>query len=126
MVRPLQRGTWHQHRITKQAFPRDAPYGWGNYPYDYWNIWVNHAGPEPFTEEPTLEMLMQQYEVIVFKHCFPVSDIGENSGPAEITSSDKTLANYRLQYAALKENWGPADEIYRLDGCGAGAGGNQS
>lgn len=91
------------YQITEQAFPKDAPYGWENYPYDYWNIWVNHAGPEPFTEEPTLEMLTRQYEVIVLKHCFPVSDIGDDAEIPDISSSDKTLANYRLQYAALRE-----------------------
>ncbi|MFH0853679.1 MAG: hypothetical protein V1853_04725, partial [bacterium] len=32
------------YAITDQEFPKDSPYGWENYPYDYWNIWVNHAG----------------------------------------------------------------------------------
>lgn len=25
-------------------FPKASPYGWNNNPYDYWNVWVNHAG----------------------------------------------------------------------------------
>ena len=90
------------YQITEQEFPQDSPYGWENYPYDYWNIWVNNAGDDYFQEEPTLEILTDQYEVIVWKHCFPVSDIEEDTGSPDISSSDKTIENYKLQYNALK------------------------
>ncbi len=43
--------------IKEMVFPKASPYGWHNYPYDYYNIWVKNAGNEPFMEEPTLEML---------------------------------------------------------------------
>ncbi len=89
--------------ITEQAFPKDSPYGWNNYPYDYWNIWVRHAGPKPYRGEPTLEMLTPKYDVIVFKHCFPVSAIEPDEGPGEVSSADKRVANYKLQYEALKK-----------------------
>ena len=46
--------------ITETAFPKAAPYGWHNYPYDYYDIWVKHAGNEPYMEEPTLEILTKQ------------------------------------------------------------------
>jgi hypothetical protein len=46
-----------RYAITEQAFPKDSPYGWENYPYDYWNIWVKNASPKPYREEPTLELL---------------------------------------------------------------------
>ncbi len=95
-----RQGTAYQ--ITEQAFPKGKPYGWKNYPYDYWNIWVNHAGAESFTEEPTLEILTRQYAVIVFKHCFPVSGIKPDTGKGEVDSEEKRLENYKLQYAALK------------------------
>jgi hypothetical protein len=91
-----------RYTIAEQAFPKDAPYGWENYPYDYWNIWVRHAGPRPFKEEPTLEMLTPRHDVIVFKHCFPVSQIEADTGAADAASSDKRIENYQLQYAALK------------------------
>ena len=91
------------YRITEQAFPKSEPYGWNNYPYDYWNIWVRHAGATAYMTEPTLEMLTQQYDVIVFKHCFPVSAVEEDTGSADVTSEDKRAENYKLQYAALKE-----------------------
>jgi hypothetical protein len=90
-------------QATEKAFPKKEPYGWNNYPFDYWNIWVNHAGPGPFLEEPTLEMLVEVYDLIIFKHCFPVSNILEDTGSPDINSAEKRQGNYRLQYAALKE-----------------------
>lgn len=89
--------------IKEQAFPRGEPYPWDNYPYDYYNIWVKNAGSEPYMEEPTLEMLTSQYNLIIFKHCFPVGYIEEDTGIPDIDSKERTLENYKLQYAALKE-----------------------
>ena len=91
-----------RYAIAEQAFPKDSPYGWENYPYDYWNIWVKNAGPKPYQEEPTLEILAPKYDLIVWKHCFPVSSIEPDSGQADVASSDKRIENYKLQYAALK------------------------
>ena len=91
------------YEITAVNFPKSAPYGWNNYPYDYYKIWVKNAGSVPFMEEPTLEMLTPEYEVIVFKHCFPVSRIVADSGAPDIDSHIKSLENYKLQYCALKE-----------------------
>lgn len=90
------------YAIREQYFPKEAPYGWENFPYDYWNIWVRHAGPRSYREEPTLEMLTPRYDIIVFKHCFPVSNIEPDTGRGDVASPDKRLENYRLQYAALK------------------------
>ncbi len=89
--------------ITERAYPSGSPYPWNNYPYDYWNIWISHAGPEPYLTEPTLEILAPQYRVIVFKHCYPVSGIGPDTGSPSVSSEAKTIENYKLQYAALKE-----------------------
>ncbi len=91
-----------RYEIVEQIFPKDSPYGWQNYPYDYWNLWVNHAGSSPYMEEPTLEILAAQYQVIVFKHCFPVSYIEPDIGQPNVASEDKRLENYQLQYQALK------------------------
>jgi hypothetical protein len=90
------------YQITERAYPASSPYGWNNYPYDYWNIWVNHAGNQAYLNEPTLEMLTDDYDVIVWKHCYPVSDVGPDTGSPSVSSSSKTLENYKLQYAALK------------------------
>lgn len=91
------------YRIVSQVFPRKDPYGWKNYPYDYYNIWVRNGGTDKFMNEPTLEVLTPEYDVIVFKHCFPVSRIGKDTGIADINSEEKRLENYKLQYRALKE-----------------------
>lgn len=90
-------------KISETNFPKESPYGWKNYPYDYYNIWVKNAGNKPFNEEPTLEILTAKYDVIIFKHCFPVSNIKPNESTADINSELKTLDNYKLQYNALKE-----------------------
>lgn len=89
------------YQIREQFFPV-SPYPWENYPYDYWNIWVKHAGSTAYQNNPTLEMLTAQYDVIVWKHCFPVSEIEADTGSPRIDSAAKTLENYKLQYEALK------------------------
>ncbi len=86
------------YRIAEQAFPKNM----GNYPYDYWNVWVDHAGTEAFMKEPTLEILTRKYDVIIWKHCFPVSNIREDTGDPIIGSDEKRIENYRPQYMALK------------------------
>ncbi|HEX3047629.1 MAG TPA: hypothetical protein VHY08_22950 [Bacillota bacterium] len=65
----------------------------GNYPYDFWYDWCH---------EDNLDGLASQYQVIVWKHCFPVSQIEESSAPGDVASEQKTIANYKLQYNALK------------------------
>ncbi len=90
------------YSIVERNFPAESPYGWKNGPYDYYNIWVKNAGNEPYMNEPTLEMLTPQYDVIIFKHCFPYSRIKEDTGQPDINSNEKTIENYKLQYNALK------------------------
>jgi hypothetical protein len=48
-------------------------------------------------------MLTPKHNVIVFKHCFPVSAIEPDTGKADVNSQDKRIENYKLQYAALKK-----------------------
>lgn len=96
-----------KYNIVEQAFPlskkfRFLPgYGWKNYPYDYYNIWVKNGDKSTYQYEPTLKTLTPFWDVIVFKHCFPVSAIKEGGTP-DIDSERKTIANYKLQYEALK------------------------
>jgi len=103
LIQDYNKGNNVNYNITEQVFPKSSPYGWNNYPFDYYNIWVKNAGDEPFMEEPTLEILTKDYDVIIFKHCFPVSNIEADVDSASIDSNKQTLANYKLQYAALKE-----------------------
>ncbi len=88
--------------IKEINFPKASPYGWNNYPFDYYNIWVKNGDKETYMEEPTLESLTKEYQVIIFKHCFPVSNVLGDDGMPDIDSDKKTLANYKLQYDALK------------------------
>lgn len=88
--------------IAEQSFPMPSSYGWNNYPYDYFNIWVKNAGNQLFMEEPTLEILTREYDLIIFKHCFPVSNIQADTN-ASVDSDYKSIANYKLQYKALKD-----------------------
>lgn len=91
------------YTITQRNFPALSPYGWKNYPYDYYNIWVKHAGDKPYMNEPTLEILTKTWDIIIFKHCFPVSMIMEDTGKPDIDSNEKRLENYKIQYEALKK-----------------------
>jgi hypothetical protein len=97
----------HSHQtsyvIDEIVFPKTEPYGWNNYPFDYYNIWVKNAGNKAYMEEPTLEMLAKEYQVIMFKHCYPISNIQADQDTADIQSDYKSIANYKLQYLALRD-----------------------
>ena len=91
------------YQIKAREFPAKSPYGWKNYPYDYYNIWVQHGNRDYYKKEPTLKVLTQKYDVVVFKHCFPVSHMIKDSLPGAPDSEVKSLANYKVQYQLLKE-----------------------
>lgn len=103
------------YRITSVTYPATTggwppllrrlarTYPWANYPYDYWNLWVKHTGSSRDRGELNLDDLVQDFDVIVFKHCFPVSRVQpEGASPPSVSSQEKTLANYQLQYQAIK------------------------
>ena len=92
--------------FVEQVFPQSKKYryfgyGWDNYPYDYYNIWVKNQDKNTYKGEPSLDLLTKHWDVIIFKHCFPVSDV-ICDGEGNIDSPEKTLANYKLQYEALR------------------------
>jgi len=95
--------TSKNYLIKEMNFPKAEPYGWNNYPFDYYNIWVKNSGDKAFMKEPTLEILTDQYNVIIFKHCFPSSNIVADDIEADINSDIKSLQNYKLQYEALRD-----------------------
>jgi len=90
------------YQISERAYPDGVNYPWANYPYDYWKLWVDTTGPVGYQEQDTLDTFASDYDVIVFKHCFPVSNIEADSSSADIASETKSLENYKLQYNALK------------------------
>ena len=88
------------YSVTEFEYPND-PWGWENYPYDYWKLWVDGACENTQDNIQCLDKLCQNYELIIFKHCFPGAGIEEDFSSGDVTSSDKTLPNYKLQYLAL-------------------------
>lgn len=88
------------YSISEQSFPESIA---SNDPFDYYNIWVKNAGEKPFKGEYTLEILTKEYDIIIFKHCYPVSKILEDTGTPDINSKERRIENYKLQYEALKK-----------------------
>ena len=89
------------YSITEREYPND-PYPWENYPYDYWNLWVNNAcSNNPNIE--CLDSLAANFDVIIFKHCFPGAQIEEGGGSGDVSSDEKNLPNYKAQYRALRD-----------------------
>lgn len=94
------------YQLAPPNYPSDKYVnGWANYPYDYWFLWVKNAGENPVGQEKTLELLTKEHNVIIWKHCFPVSTLYSNPNPEQISveSKEKTIENYKLQCNALKE-----------------------
>ncbi len=91
-----------EYQITERNFPKVSPYGWKNIPFDYYNIWVRNAGDKLYMQEPTLEILTKEYDVIIFKHCYPSSRIGPDTLTPDIDSEIRSIQNYKIQYNALK------------------------
>jgi hypothetical protein len=88
--------------LTERAFPND-PYEWKNYPFDYWNLWINGACDSGKPGIECMKTIAGVYRMIIFKHCFPGAQVLEDTGNPDITSEKKTLGNYKLQYRALRE-----------------------
>ncbi|HDS06243.1 MAG TPA: hypothetical protein ENO05_01330 [Bacteroides sp.] len=96
-----------EYTIKDWNFPY-KPYEWANYPYDYWNIWINgycedYRGEKGYVNVMCLDDLSARYDVVIFKHCFPGADILEDTGNPDISSVRKSLENYKLQYRALRD-----------------------
>lgn len=87
--------------IKEQSYPY-KPHPWDNNPYEYWNLWVNHSGENRLDEQPTLEQITADYDVVAFKHCYTAAGMEPDDGNPDVSSYKKTTANYKLQYEALK------------------------
>jgi hypothetical protein len=92
-----------EYRIRRLTYPATkAGYPWANYPFDYWNLWVAHTDRNRDRGEFNLDDLTRDYDVIVFKHCFPVSRMVADAAASTTATDAKTLGNYKSQYEALK------------------------
>jgi hypothetical protein len=96
------------YSATQRDYP-DTPYPWQNYPADYYRLWVTKSDPNIVTNPndanylntASLETLSKNVDLIVWKHCFPVSIVGADQGSADPASDTRTLANYKAAYLAL-------------------------
>ncbi len=87
--------------VKERSYP-DSPYPWENYPYDYWNLWLNGACNSANPKIECLNTLVESYDLVIFKHCYPGAAIQPDVGNPDVTSSKKTLENYKEQYRALR------------------------
>ncbi len=102
-IRAWNASAGKSYAIAELTYPiTTGGYPWANYPYDYWNLWVSHQGADRDLGELNLEDLVASYDLIVWKHCFPVSAIDPDGAAPSVSSDAKTIANYQLQYAALR------------------------
>jgi hypothetical protein len=101
------------YEIEERAYP-NTPYPWSNYPYDYWHLWVDGHCNDTQPGIACLSGLTRDYDVIIFKHCYPGADVLEDTGSPDIASARKSLENYKLQYRALRglmDNYGDTQFI---------------
>jgi hypothetical protein len=94
-----QQGTNYQ--ITDREYP-NTPWPWSNYPYDYWKLWINNSCNSNTLGIECMNTLTQNYNMIIYKHCFPGADVLADTGNPDINSQTKSLENYKLQYRALR------------------------
>lgn len=87
---------YNQEHNTTFQFSDEWSTPSGNYPYDYY---IDTFSPE------RLKNCTDTCDVIIFKHCFPGSDILEDTGYPDINSSERSLENYKLQYRALRDRF---------------------
>jgi hypothetical protein len=88
------------YAVTERGYP-DTPWPWANYPADYYRLWVGTSGNATNPNIYNLETLAANYDLIVWKHCYPVMEIGPDSGAPDPVGA-QTLANYKAAYEALK------------------------
>jgi len=89
------------YTVTARHYP-GTPYPWENYPYDYWNLWLNGQCSSVDINIQCLGNILQSYDMVIFKHCFPGAGIMPDNGASAVNSSVKTIGNYKLQYRALR------------------------
>ncbi|MBN1789448.1 MAG: Ig-like domain-containing protein [Bacteroidales bacterium] len=88
--------------VHERSYPND-PYPWDNYAYDYWNLWINGACDNDNPDIECMSALTSDYDVIIFKHCYPGAHVLTDGDSPSVSSTRKSLANYKLQYRALRD-----------------------
>lgn len=87
--------------LSERDYP-DTPWPWNNYPYDWWKLWVDGSCNSADPDIECLNTLAEDYDLIIFKQCYPGASILANSETPDVTSDVKTVDNYKEQYRALR------------------------
>ncbi|QQS52091.1 MAG: T9SS type A sorting domain-containing protein [Bacteroidota bacterium] len=88
--------------IEERSYP-DSPWGWSNYAYDYWKLWIDGSCDNVQPGIECIGSIAEGCELVIFKHCFPGASIGANTGNPDVSSSSQTIENYQAQYRALRQ-----------------------
>ncbi len=88
--------------IAEFDYP-SGTYDWKNYPYDFWYLWIGGGCGTAYPNlRECLSYYTSQYDLIIYKHCYPGAGIQADSGTPSVSSETKTIGNYKLQYRALR------------------------
>jgi len=88
-------------QVTEFSFP-NTPWPWSNYPYDYWKLWIGGSCSNSDPDIRCMDNLAANYDVVIFKHCYPGANIEADLGTPDVASSRKSIENYKAQYRALR------------------------
>ncbi|MCP4607482.1 MAG: hypothetical protein GY845_02025 [Planctomycetes bacterium] len=55
-----------------------------------------------FSEDKSFEELVEEYDVIIMKHCYPASNILEDIGSPDPSSARRSIENYQAVYQLLR------------------------
>jgi hypothetical protein len=100
-VASLNAASGSAYEVGERAYP-NSPWPWDNYPSDYYRLWVGGEGSATDANIQTLDAICAEYDLVIWKHCYPVANIGPDGAAADPASGTKTLANYKAAYDALK------------------------
>lgn len=75
-------------QISDRWYPSD-----NNMPVDYYQEWIEGTG---------LDTLVSNYDVIIWKHCYPASDVFENTGNPDPSSTYQSIENYKAIYRLIR------------------------
>lgn len=57
------------------------------------------------TRDVQLSKLVEDYDVIIMKHCYPASDVLEDIGESDVSSPRQSLENYQAIYRQLRDKF---------------------
>ena len=59
----------------------------------------------PFSEDASFSELVGDYDVVIMKHCYPVSDVLEDTGDPDPESTRRSIENYKAIYRLLRDEF---------------------